>query len=46
MDAAYIRVFAQIYDILQYKVRCIFLMHYLQIFSYDINKQIDSHVVP
>ena len=46
MGAAYIRVFAQIYDILQFKVTCIFLMHYLKILSYDINKQIDSHVLP
>ena len=46
MGAAYIRVFAQIYDILQYKFRCKFFMHYLKAFSYDINKQIDSPVVP
>ena len=46
MGAAYNRIFPQKYDILQYKFRCIFLMHYLKAFSYDINKQIDSPVVP
>ena len=33
MGAAYIRVSVQIYDILQYRFRCIFLIHYLKFFE-------------